>query len=92
MSDLWWLAPAYLLVVNATTYLTFGADKHRAQHHRYRIPESNLFLLAGLGGSPAAIFAQHHLRHKTRKQPFGTILLCIAGIQIGVAIWLVVSM
>ena len=91
MSGLWWLAPAYLFVINATTYLAFRADKQRAQHHRYRISESNLLLLAIFGGSPAALFAQRQLRHKTRKQPFGTILLCIPGIQIGLAIWLVAS-
>jgi len=91
MSQLWWLAPVYLLVINSTTYLAFWSDKERAQQRLYRISESNLLFLALLGGSPAAIFAQQYLRHKTRKQPFCTILLCIPGIQTGVAIGLALS-
>jgi uncharacterized membrane protein YsdA (DUF1294 family) len=89
MSEIWWLAPIYLLLINSITYLAFWIDKERAQMHLYRISESNLLLLAALGGSPAAIFAQQHLRHKTRKQPFGALLLSALGIQTCVAIWLV---
>ena len=90
MSELWWLAPIYLIIINSITYLAFWDDKKRARLRLYRISEGNLLSLAILGGSPAAIFAQQHLRHKTRKQPFSTFLLCIPGIQIGVAILLIV--
>ncbi|HEY3929278.1 MAG TPA: DUF1294 domain-containing protein, partial [Candidatus Koribacter sp.] len=83
--------PVYLLGINLTTYVAFWADKERARQRLYRISESNLLLLAILGGSPAAIIAQQYLRHKTRKQPFCTILLCIPGIQTGVAVWLALS-
>ncbi len=91
MSELWWLAAAYLLLINLTTYLAFWADKEKARQQRYRISESKLLLLAILGGSLGAIIAQHHLHHKTKTQPFGTILLCIPLIQISVAIGLVLS-
>ena len=87
----WWLAPIYLFLINAITYLMFWIDKERAQLRLYRISEGHLLLLAMLGGSPAAIFAQQHLRHKTRKQPFGMMLLGIFGIQIFAAIWLALS-
>ncbi len=48
----------------------------------YRIPESTLYLLSMAGGSPAAFYAREKLRHKTRKQPFGAILLIIAALQV----------
>lgn len=86
MLELWWLLPLYLILINSITYFAFWADKERARQRVYRIPERHLLWLALLGGSPAAIFAQHYLRHKTRKQPFKTILLCIPAIQIGLAI------
>ena len=88
MSKLWWLALIYMLVINAITYFAFWADKERARHQRYRISEGNLLSLAIFGGSPAAIFARQHLRHKTRKQPFSTMLSCVPGAQIAVAIGL----
>jgi uncharacterized membrane protein YsdA (DUF1294 family) len=90
-SILWWLAPIYLLLVNAMTYLMFWIDKERAQTRQYRIPEGKLLLLAALGGSPAALFARQHLRHKTRKQPFGAALLGIVALQLSAAIWLAMS-
>ena len=37
-----------------------------------------------LGGSPAAFAARHLFRHKTRKQPFVTLLWLIALLQLGV--------
>ncbi len=81
-----WQLAAWLLIINAETYLCFLIDKQRAQRWQWRIPENQLLLLAALGGSPAALLARHLLRHKTRKQPFSTILLCIFGIQVGAVI------
>jgi uncharacterized membrane protein YsdA (DUF1294 family) len=78
------------MIINFITYFAFWTDKQRARQGGWRISEDNLFFLAVLGGSPAAIFAQQHLRHKTRKQPFSTVLLCILGLQIGAAIVLAV--
>ena len=85
---LWWLAPIYMLLINSITYLMFWGGKESAQLRPYRISEGHLLLLAMLGGSPAAIFARQHLRHKTRKQPFGMLLLGIFGMQTSAAIWL----
>lgn len=71
----------YLAVVNALTYLSFRADKRRAVRSQRRIPERRLLTLAAIGGSPAAIYAQQTLRHKTVKQPFATLLLAVAALQ-----------
>lgn len=88
---IWWLVPIYMFLINSITYLMFWNDKERAQMGLYRISEAQLLLLAALGGSPAAIFARQHLRHKTRKQPFSVVLFGIFGIQIFAAIWLALS-
>jgi uncharacterized membrane protein YsdA (DUF1294 family) len=73
---------AAVLLVNAATYLFYWVDKSQAEQGGFRIPESKLLLLALIGGSPAAIFACHSLRHKTRKQPFRTMLYLIFAVQV----------
>lgn len=90
MSQLWiWGAILfYLGCINILTYLMFWTDKERAQMGLYRIPESTLYLLSMVGGSPAAFYAREKLRHKTRKQPFGAMLLIIAAFQVVAVIFL----
>ncbi len=80
------LATAYLVFINFTTFIIFLDDKVRAQKRVYRVSEQTLLSLALIGGSPAAFFARHTLRHKTHKQPFSTYLWMISGVQIGAAI------
>jgi uncharacterized membrane protein YsdA (DUF1294 family) len=71
----------YIFGINVVTYLAFWIDKERARAGRYRIAERTLLFLALLGGSPAGLLAQRHLRHKTRKQPFAGLLAGIALLQ-----------
>lgn len=73
----------FLVVVNAATYLVYWVDKDQGQNRGHRISEQTLLFLALVGGSPAALFACHHLRHKTNKQPFRTLLIGVAGLQVG---------
>ena len=77
---------SWLVVVNGVTVLAFRSDKRRAQTGAYRISERNLLTLALIGGSPGALFARHRFRHKTRKQPFSTllILICLAQLAAGI--------
>ncbi len=77
------LVLAGFLTVNALTILRFWQDKQRAIRGERRIPESDLLGLALIGGSPGALLARHWFRHKTRKQPFSTLLLLITALQIG---------
>ena len=74
---------AYMAAVNAMTFAMFAWDKRAAQTRAWRVPERRLLGLAALGGSPAALVARQILRHKTRKEPFGTILVWILGLQAG---------
>lgn len=67
-------AAGYILLANALAYTAFAVDKSRAVNAQGRIPERSLLILATLGGWIGAKIAQHRLRHKTRKQPFGILL------------------
>lgn len=78
----------FLALVNIVTFLSFRHDKRRAVTGGRRVREADLLLLALIGGSPAALLARHLFRHKTRKQPFSTLLWLIVGVQIGALIGL----
>jgi uncharacterized membrane protein YsdA (DUF1294 family) len=84
-SALGWAVVAWLVAVNAATYLAFAADKRQARDGGRRIPERVLLWLAAAGGSPAALLAQRRLRHKTRKQPFVAWLTFVVVAQIAAA-------
>lgn len=86
-----WLITLGLLAVNGFTILRFWQDKQRAIRGHRRVPEGDLLGLALIGGSPGALLARHWFRHKTRKQPFSTLLFLIvagqAGALAGAAWW-----
>lgn len=77
------LAGLYLLMVNASCFLSFAYDKHQAITGGWRVAEANLLGLALIGGTPGAFAAQRLFRHKTRKQPFAFQLQLIAVLQLG---------
>jgi uncharacterized membrane protein YsdA (DUF1294 family) len=80
------LLSLFLLFLNGWTMLCFRQDKGAAIAGRRRIPEKDLLGLALIGGSPGALLARHLFRHKTRKQPFSTLLQLIAVTQMGLGI------
>ncbi|MDO9415879.1 DUF1294 domain-containing protein [Pararhizobium sp.] len=85
------IAFAILLTINITTFLAFRRDKQAARSGERRTPERQLLWLAVFGGSLGALAAQQILRHKTRKQPFRSILIGIALVHIAlVAVWIFV--
>ena len=73
---------AYLIGINLTAFVSYGADKHWAIHNHSRIPEIVLHLLAMAGGSGAALGAQITFRHKTQKRTFRIIFVVIVLIQL----------
>lgn len=81
---------AILLLVNVLTFLAFWQDKAAARAGEWRVPERTLLGLALVGGSIGAVLAQRLLRHKTRKEPFRSILALIIGCQLALAlVWIV---
>lgn len=80
------LMPAicWFVMINAWTMVCFRDDKIRAVNGHRRISEADLLRLALVGGSPGAFAARRLYRHKTRKEPFSTLLMLIAAMQLGV--------
>jgi uncharacterized membrane protein YsdA (DUF1294 family) len=76
---------AAFAILNLWTFMLFGLDKIRAENGAWRVAESNLLLLAFIGGSIGAYLGRAVFRHKTRKQPFTSHLHWIAIFQ-GLAI------
>ncbi|HEX8468101.1 MAG TPA: DUF1294 domain-containing protein [Allosphingosinicella sp.] len=74
---------AALLLVNLVTLFRFREDKRRAVAGAWRVPESTLLALAAIGGTPGALLACRLFHHKTRKQPFATLLLLTGAAQAG---------
>ena len=56
----------YLVIINIITFFLYGADKLKAVHHKWRIPEKTLFGLSLLGGSAGTWAGMYAFRHKTK--------------------------
>ena len=65
---LWFVGLSFVSIV-----LMF-LDKRAAQNGNWRVAERTLLLWAFAGGAVGAKLAQNRFRHKTRKQPFATLL------------------
>ena len=65
------------LLINVVTFCVYWWDKEAARDGHWRVSEARLLQFAFFGGSLGAFAAQRLLRHKTRKEPFRTILLSI---------------
>lgn len=76
-----------LFGINAISFCAFGWDKALAQRNQSRIPERTLLALALFGGALGALLGQQAFRHKTKKQPFRTLLWLCALANIAVAAW-----
>jgi uncharacterized membrane protein YsdA (DUF1294 family) len=70
-------------------FLMFRLDKRAAMARSRRIPERTLLGLAAIGGGLGAVAAQQMLRHKTRKEPFRSLLYLILFAQAGLGVFLV---
>ncbi len=76
----------YLLIINIIAFFAYGIDKYKAKHHRWRISEAALLLLAVAGGSIGAIVGMKVWHHKTQHKKFKYLLPLILTIQILLAL------
>ena len=80
--DVHWLA-AYLAGVNVATLVLYAYDKAAASRGGWlRVPEGVLHAAALIGGTPAAVVAQHVLRHKRLKPSFRRVSVVIGAVQV----------
>ncbi|MBR8713765.1 DUF1294 domain-containing protein [Porphyromonas levii] len=61
---------AYLLIINAVSFVVYGVDKYKARHQKWRIPEVTLLTLAAIGGAAGALTGMVVFRHKTKHLRF----------------------
>ena len=77
----------YLAAVNLATFFVYGLDKAKAGiSGARRVRERTLFILAIVGGSPAALIGMWLFRHKTQKLSLQAVLAVILALQI-LLIW-----
>lgn len=62
------------LVWNVITFSIMGIDKYKAEHHKWRISESTLILVAFAMGGVGSILGSYFFRHKTQKMKFKILL------------------
>lgn len=93
MPPLWRAALVYLACISLVAIIVTAADKWKAQHRCWRIPEATLLLLAALGGSLAMLVTMRAIRHKTRKKKFmvGIPLILVAQIALFAALALKIN-
>nr|WP_232305618.1 DUF1294 domain-containing protein [Gilvimarinus polysaccharolyticus] len=70
------------------SYIIYAWDKSAARKNQRRMPEVTLHLVAVAGGWPGALFAQQHLRHKSKKQEFRTVFWLTVILNIGALTYL----
>ena len=83
------MTTALLIWVLAWTLIAFilmGADKWKARHENWRVPEKALFLSAILGGSVGALAGMYLFRHKTKHLSFTIGMPVILALQIALVL------
>ena len=60
----------YFMIINLVGFVMMCVDKQLAIHHKNRVPEKVLFLIAIIGGSFGSIFGMYAFRHKTKHVSF----------------------
>ncbi|MBP5582411.1 MAG: DUF1294 domain-containing protein, partial [Bacteroidales bacterium] len=78
----------FFIIINIVTFFAFGVDKYKAQHNKWRIPESTLLTMAMLGGSIGALVGMRFWRHKTLHNKFRIGIPVIIVLQIVLLVWL----
>ena len=81
---------AFVVVMNLICFLLMRYDKQCAREHKRRVPESTLFISAGLFGALGGVLAMQIYHHKTKHWNFRTffpLMLIIQIVLLGFIIW-----
>lgn len=78
----------YLAIINLIGFTIMGIDKLKARKRAWRIPESTLFVIAIIGGSPGTTIGMHLFHHKTRHWYFLYGMPAILFVQIALVVLL----
>ena len=81
----------YLVLLNLIGLGIMGLDKWKATYHRWRIPETHLFLVALMGGSLGTFVGMHVFHHKTRHWYFRYGMPVILAAQLILGAYLIGS-
>lgn len=76
----------YLLCINLFGIFIMFYDKEKAKHHKWRVPEAQLFLTAIALGSPGILLGMLLFRHKTKHLKFIIGIPAILILQIYLAL------
>ena len=76
----------YLGVVNTSSLVLFGYDKHQASSRGWRVPERRLCNFAQAGGWVGGLVAMQLFRHKTRKESFQAKYLNAISVNLAYAL------
>ncbi|WFE13135.1 DUF1294 domain-containing protein [Bacillus atrophaeus] len=60
----------YIMLINVCGFWIMGADKKRAQQHRWRISEERIWLVAIAFGTLGVWLGMQTFRHKTKHRSF----------------------
>ena len=72
----------WLIVINLVGFAQMYVDKRRAKMNKWRIPETQLFLVAIIGGSVGSILGMQVFRHKTKHKSFVIGMPAILVLQV----------
>ena len=76
-----------LIIINVITFFTYGIDKWKAQHDKWRTSEFTLLMLAILGGSIGAYAGIKVWHHKTLHLKFKYGVPAIFLIEVALLIY-----
>ena len=76
------------MVINVSTFLTYGIDKWKAKRAKWRIREAALLMLAVLGGSVGAWLGMKVWHHKTQHKKFKFGVPAIIVVQLALVAFL----
>ena len=78
----------YLMIINVLSFIVYGIDKHKAKKGKWRISETNLLLLALMGGSVGAWAGIRVWHHKTMHKRFKYGIPFIIFVQVAMVLYI----